>query len=395
MESFVVMLSQNIEYSGTYMPYRFEKYAETPAPDGFEVAFVNHLGRHGSRFPVSNNDVDSLINLLKQESGRDNLTIDGLSLLSLLNRFDAECEGKWGTLSPLGEYQLKGIGAWIKGYLPYSRDMKVKIWCDPKRRCVQSMTAFLEGMGLDSTRTDEQTLPLFNPLLNFFKTDSSYILYKNGNIWKDIYNEYSESVLKGIDWLGYYIKDVSRYDEANNMDFAMKLFSVVTIAPNMPFDFSSLPSNSSKFMDCLWKTDNAKVYMLKGPSPLCDGISFMVSLPLLRNFIETSEEGVKTGVYGAYLRFAHAETLMPFAALLGIPEASHKTCDVTDICEIWRDYEVSPMAANLIWVFYKNSSGDYILKMLLNGKEVAFPVMTDMFPYYRWDDIRAYYGRLL
>jgi hypothetical protein len=135
--------------------------------------------------------------------------------------------------------------------------------------------------------------------------------------------------------------------------------------------------------------------MLKGPSLLCDGISFMVSLPLLRNFIETSEEGVKTGVYGAYLRFAHAETLMPFAALLGIPEASHKTCDVADICEVWRDYEVSPMAANLIWVFYKNSSGDYILKMLLNGKEVAFPVMTDMFPYYRWEDIRAYYGQLL
>jgi hypothetical protein len=386
-----IMLSQNIEYSGTYMPYRFEPYTETSVPDGFEIAFINHLSRHGSRFPVSNNDVDSLIYLLKQENSRNNLTSDGHTLLSLLNRFDIECEGKWGLLSPLGEYQLKKIGSWIKGYIPDSKDMKVKIWCDPKTRCVQSMEAFLKGIGIDSSRTEEQTLPLLNPLLNFFKTDSSYTLYKDGKTWEDIYDKYSVSVLKGIDWLGYYINDVSRYDEADNIDFAKRLFSVITVAPNISFDFSSLPSNSSEFMELLWRVDNAKEYMLKGPSPLCDGVSYMVSLPLLKNFLETSDESVKTGVYGAYLRFAHAETLMPFAALLGIPEASRKTYDAANIYDVWRDYEISPMAANLIWIFYKNSSGEYILKMTLNGKEVAFPVETDMFPYYRWEDIKAYY----
>ena len=48
-------------------------------------------------------------------------------------------------------------------------------------------------------------------------------------------------------------------------------------------------------------------------------------------------------------------------------------------------------------VFYKKKAktdGDILVKFLLNEQEVHVPVETDSFPYYKWDDVRAYYGQL-
>ena len=35
--------------------------------------------------------------------------------------------------------------------------------------------------------------------------------------------------------------------------------------------------------------------------------------------------------------------------------------------------------------------GDILVKALLNEREVSMPVEPVKFPYYRWDDLRAYY----
>jgi len=44
----------------------------------------------------------------------------------------------------------------------------------------------------------------------------------------------------------------------------------------------------------------------------------------------------------------------------------------------------------------RNTNGkDYLIKMLLNEKEVAFPVSTTHYPYYNWQQVKSYYVKKL
>ena len=56
------------------------------------------------------------------------------------------------------------------------------------------------------------------------------------------------------------------------------------------------------------------------------------------------------------------------------------------------------MGCNIQLVYYrpkKGKSGDILVKALLNENEATLPVHTDMFPYYRWKDVSAYFRNKL
>ncbi len=46
------------------------------------------------------------------------------------------------------------------------------------------------------------------------------------------------------------------------------------------------------------------------------------------------------------------------------------------------------MASNLQLVFFRNAKGEILVKALLNERETALPAPTDIYPYYRWTDLR-------
>ena len=70
----------------------------------------------------------------------------------------------------------------------------------------------------------------------------------------------------------------------------------------------------------------------------------------------------------------------------------------------WRDYEISPMAANVQIVFYKSSKkgAPILVKVMLNETEQKLPVTCDTAtvkncpaaPYYRWEDVKEFYGKI-
>jgi hypothetical protein len=52
------------------------------------------------------------------------------------------------------------------------------------------------------------------------------------------------------------------------------------------------------------------------------------------------------------------------------------------------------MACNVQLIFYrpvKGKKGDVLVKALLNEREAHLPVSTTQWPYYKWNDLRAYY----
>jgi hypothetical protein len=101
--------------------------------------------------------------------------------------------------------------------------------------------------------------------------------------------------------------------------------------------------------------------------------------PLLADFFSSIHACVESKSNPtARLRFAHAETVIPFATLLQIPEFSDKAVDSLDLYSYennqWRGDQIAPMAANIQWEIYQNEvNPDQILvRMLYNEMEVRF-----------------------
>ncbi|MNT38596.1 hypothetical protein D3C72_1747980 [compost metagenome] len=81
------------------------------------------------------------------------------------------------------------------------------------------------------------------------------------------------------------------------------------------------------------------------------------------------------GEHVAKLRFAHAETLIPLAALMKL-EGSRQSAKPGELMSQanneWRGGWVSPYAANIQWDVYRNDTGRVLVKMLYNERELAF-----------------------
>ena len=68
---------------------------------------------------------------------------------------------------------------------------------------------------------------------------------------------------------------------------------------------------------------------------------------------------VASGGKGLRLRFGHDDVVLPFAFILGFPEARGATDD---------------------------------MKFLMNENETSIPVKTDVAPYYPWQDVKRYWA---
>lgn len=54
------------------------------------------------------------------------------------------------------------------------------------------------------------------------------------------------------------------------------------------------------------------------------------------------------------------------------------------------------MASNMQFVFYRSRKNpDVLVRVVLNDKELRFPVSGSQGPYYRWEDFRAHYSEIV
>jgi hypothetical protein len=109
-------------------------------------------------------------------------------------------------------------------------------------------------------------------------------------------------------------------------------------------------------------------------------------------------------------RFAHSQTIIPFAALLKIPILSDKSTLINETYTYenngWRGELVSPMTANIQWEIYRHynygktdysSDQQILIRMLLN--EYPVPFKNECKPYniinqffYTLDELKRCYG---
>ncbi|MBF4609579.1 histidine-type phosphatase [Curtobacterium sp. VKM Ac-1393] len=184
----------------------------------------------------------------------------------------------------------------------------------------------------------------------------------------------------------------------STVDAAMALYNLYIIAADMheenvaphAFDFAQYfagrPADAEWFAYLL----DAEDFYEKGPSLAGHDETYSVAQPLLDDFFATIDARLAGGDVVGTFRFAHAETIIPFAALLRLPgstvtapddAAPTSDADVYDYANNpWRGSAVTPMAANVQWDVVSRAGIDPatgaaytpLVRMLYNEREIAF-----------------------
>lgn len=403
--------SCDADFLGTKTLYKNPAQKYTPAPAGYSPVFINHVGRHGARHLTKDIKTTFAYNLLMQADSANALTADGKKLKQMVIALQKVEKGSTKFISAEGKDELKGLGE--RMYLNYGNVFKgqpnLSVAITKEVRTKQSADAFLQG--LNSKLKDTATT-------NFYNDDTALRFYDISTAYKS----FEDSVDNSSVMLA--LQKISHFDKLNKTvtarfftaDFLAKqalkgeqeekftsdVFGFATIVYSLKEEieqkgYKPADLDFKSFFTCdelkkLGELDSVDENLKKGPGTDNNGIQVRIAVPLLVDFIKAADEFITSRKYNARLRFAHAETTAPFAALLQISSADRATTVASKLNDTWHSADVIPLSGNIQWVFYKKKGAPgYLVKVLLNEKEVHIDGLNKAAVYYKWSDLRALY----
>lgn len=386
---------------GVYYAYPVPDKALTPAPKGYEPVYVSHFGRHGSRYLISDNDVAWVARLMHQADEAGALTPYGKEILARLDTLMVETDGRSGDLSPLGVRQHKGIATRMADAYPQifgDKDSKITARSTLVPRCILSMAAFCEALkefnpSLDISRESSDRYVRY---LNYHTPDHGQ--YTTGGKWKTAYENFKREHTNSDRLVASLFNDpefVKTYVDPDGLMWGFYWIASDMQNVETQVDFHDLFTPDELFD--LWQVFNYIFYV--NDSAFAGNGTYVTdnALPQLANIIESADAALSSGHRGADLRFAHDGNLIPLAATLHLKDCDLVEADPENFYKAFSDWKIAPMAGNIQIVFFRNKkkSSDILVKFLHNERETSVPVQTDKYPYYRWEDVKAYYLPML
>ncbi|XP_021732529.1 multiple inositol polyphosphate phosphatase 1-like isoform X2 [Chenopodium quinoa] len=365
---------------------------------------INLVARHGTRAPTKKRmrEMDRLATSLQAliaNAKERKLSLDNVPawLLEWTSPWKGKVKG--GELIVKGEEELYDLGIRIRGKYPtllnddYHPDVYT-IKATQVPRASASAVAF--SMGLFSERgslgpgkhrafavsTESRASDL---LLRFFDTCQSYKNYRENEepavekIKEPIFDEITHALI------GRYGLNFTRQD-ISSLWFLCKQEASLLDITNQACDLF----NPTELALLEW-TDDLEAFVLKGYGK---SVNYRMGLPLLKDVVESmelaikaNEEALPSGSYEkARLRFAHAETVVPFSCLLGLflqgseynlvlKEKPLQLPPMPPKRRTWRGSVVAPFAGNNMLVLYSCPArkSKYFVHVLHNEHPVPLP----------------------
>ena len=395
------------KYAGTKTPYPSPAQQYTPAPAGFKPVFINHVGRHGSRFFTKAGSDQTVLAILNKAQQQKALTPLGLQLLGMTQRFVAIQKENYENITGLGkEEQVLIAKRMLSNYPDAFKGQGLEILATHKVRTQQSAAAFLTSFNNYKGNKQSSIVPdSLDTILRFYDLSTVYQAYKKSTA----VSEHIDSLLKDAktaQMANAICKRIFKPGfETETIDFTIGLYDMYcgrfSISEEMKqhsftnksIDFSiAFNTQQLQWLDFI---NGAEDFYEKGAGRDTLGIQATVAAPLLNDFINSTSAIVNHSKQeDAILRFTHAEAISPFATLLGIPEASVPAASVYQYNKHWSAAAIIPLSANIQWIVYSNGA-EYLVKALLNEREVSLPIPSFNGPYYRWEDVRSFYEQKL
>jgi hypothetical protein len=385
--------------ANNYQAYPVDGFpAITPAPAGYEPFFINHYGRHGSRWLINDNKYAYPLQMLEKGERYGKLTPRGQEVLDILRQVYDASRGRLGELSDIGAEQHQGIARRMYQNFPqvFQDGAPVVARSTIVIRCILSM------------QNEVDMLASLNPRLDI-TTDASqatmYYMNYSDSVVKplrasqaDLLKKYREKWINPKGMLKKLFKD-QRFakDSVDNPGKMMLYLMEVTGNMQSHHQFENVNLYdlfSAEDIYNVWRYNNASWYITSGETPLTQCRVDYMEANLLRNFIEDADRATTTDdpAPGASLRFGHESVVLPLCCLMGLNGADYRTTDLETLDQHWQTYKIFPMAANIQFVYFRKAGSDDILMLpLLNEREATLPVQTDVAPYYHWSDVRDYF----
>ncbi len=401
-------------YLNTKTPYQPQQKNYAAAPNGYVPVFINYVGRHGSRFQTSP-DKDLLVTTVLQQAKESNaLTKEGFTIYKLVLFYRDIEKGNYGNLTRLGLQEQHDIAERMQSQnSSLFSNGKLLVEMTEKLRTQQSATAFLSGLNYDTTNIESIIFPSnADSILRFYDLSKAYKIYADSAVKKhtdSLINDKRTVIAANDVWNklftnGFPNNKISvtiknKTQALNPVLFSQALYevfaSMFAASKELKSEYEDAVTAFNKIFstnDLRWfdEINSASDFYEKGPGENASGIQITIAAPLLNDLIKTTDAAIQQKKYNAILRFTHAEAISPLATLMEIPQASATSNSVFNLYTNWNASTIIPMSANIQWIVYSNGS-NYLLKILLNEKEVALPVKTTTFPYYNWNDVNLYY----
>lgn len=383
---------------GVYFAYPSETADNTPAPKGYKPFHVSHYGRHGSRYLISDNDYKGISDLLHHAASESALTPLGLDLMTRLDSLMIETRGRGGDLSPLGRRQHHAIAARMQKNYPevFSDNSSITARSTLVPRCILSMASFCESLKEKNPRLtiDMESSNRYMPYLCYSTPESN--AFNGRDSWiKESYRKFENKHTNPERLVASVFSDkqfVDRYVDPHK--FMWSVYWLASDAQNTEGKISFYDFLTSDELFDLWQCFNAVFYGQHADYIPAQGVHLQNAANLLRNIMDTADEAIASDAPSAALRFGHDGNVIPLTALMQLEGCDAQIEDAEDFYKGWCDWKVSPMAANIQLIFFRNPKepGKVLVKILHNERETRIPVGTDIWPYYDWAAVKAFFN---
>lgn len=380
------------EYAmGLFIRYHAPEARCSPAPAGYKPFYISHYGRHGCRYLADARQLSAVATLERAgEAGL--LTEEGLLLLEKLRSIASAHDGMIGMLTKRGASEHRAIARRMLARFPDVFDHPACVRCQASTypRTMASMANFAcEMKGLRPSLAVE------------FSTGERYmkVVMNNPDHDRRPYPKIREAKKKFLSsafdpepmMARIFTDPAAAGSAADAQDLAQSIYYMAASCRPLEIELDGLLLDgffAPGELAALGRALNAKWFVDMGNSAEFGDTLVPAAGNLCRDIALRADEAIAAGGVAADLRFGHDAGLWPLVAWIGLEGVGDKvpfkeTCDHP---YVWR---TMPMGSNLQIVFYRNSSGDVLVKCLYNERETPVRGLEaiDGF-YYRWADLR-------
>ncbi len=381
---------------GIYYAYDVTADSLPPAPAGYAPVYISHYGRHGSRWPVNQKIYKIAGDYFQEQQLAENLTKEGKGVWKMVTRCAGNCQGHLGELTEMGKRQHRAIAERMQARWPeLVGEGNVVARSSVEPRCIMSMMAFCDQL--------EEKSPGLSISKHATPGDMDFIHHNTAEAklntgedapWMWEFHHYRDSVSCAPKTAAKLFKNVPEGDS-----LAIFMRSLYDVAISVQ-DIDSLEADIISVFDteelaALWKASNFMQYMANGRSPETGASGPESVKPLLREITERADEMLASGEVTADLRFGHDTDLLRLVSLLDGNGSAVELNDADVASEKWRNFEISPMGANLQLVFYKNKEGKILVMPRLNESPMRISDVPEVAPgYYDWEILKIFFESL-
>lgn len=380
-----------MQLNGTMMPFDFSG-CDTVVPWGNDMrpAFVCYVARHGARYLSSEKKVQALRDELLKADSEGYISPLGMEFMRLLESVDSVTAGDWGALNPTGIAEEQELGRQLALTAPeLLAKGKVNAVSSYVPRVVMTMYEVCHQLARHSSHLEITASEgrQFSPMLRFFSTDSAYMDYLDHGPWIPAYDAFVDSRISPSPGQSLFAKTM---DAEKMKKLTLDMYGVLQSLPAADLVWQPEKWFSEDEYRACWEAANLKHYYQRSDN-VFSNLPGMAAYPLWKDIAASIDSAIeeKSGPVGK-LWFGHAETVMPLFALMRLPGCYVPEGNADDISKLWKDWEVSPLAANLLMILLEDKADNHYIAMRLNGKWINFEQYGCPQKIIAWDVLKSF-----